>query len=364
MKITLLISSFLIYSYFGLSQKALTDQKESIDMIQLCNSFTHIDIFGDDKDILPEYYTKVYTSDVYGLDNKYQIYTNDDRLIITFRGSTDKMESWLENMYAVMIPAEDSITLNGKVFNYKFAEDKHAAVHSGYALGIGFLIDDILLNINSLSKNDKKQLVITGHSQGGALANMLTAYLNNLPKEEIPNIASITTYAFAAPMVGNKEFVSEYNVRYYKTGISNNFINPVDPVPKLPISYNDTTYLSQNLKDIFTASPFNVKKMLVDGAMNIFGHYVNTANEVVATQVLNRINKDVAEVEMPEGLYAFNYTPIKYQYLLPISVYPDSTQKEPIMFQHAPYNYYTSMLRKFDTEAYENLEVKYLKETL
>ena len=41
------------------------DKSEMRDMIALCNSFTFIDLYKSDKDIIPKDYRKVYTSGVF-----------------------------------------------------------------------------------------------------------------------------------------------------------------------------------------------------------------------------------------------------------------------------------------------------------
>lgn len=92
------------------------DANEARAMIQICNSFTYLDLYGSDIEILPAGYKKVYTSPVYGMDNKFQIYTNGNKGVIHFRGSTSKQSSWLENLYASMIPVKSKILINGKEF--------------------------------------------------------------------------------------------------------------------------------------------------------------------------------------------------------------------------------------------------------
>ena len=50
------------------------DKQEAIDMAALCNSFPFLDLYNSDAEILPTGYKKRYTSGVFGMDNKYQIY--------------------------------------------------------------------------------------------------------------------------------------------------------------------------------------------------------------------------------------------------------------------------------------------------
>ena len=88
-------------------------KQEVRDMVAITNSFTFIDIYNSDEEIIPDGYEKEYTSGVFGMDNRYQIYTREDFAIINLRGSTDKKVSWLENFYSAMIPAKGVITISG-----------------------------------------------------------------------------------------------------------------------------------------------------------------------------------------------------------------------------------------------------------
>ncbi|MEZ5068263.1 MAG: hypothetical protein R2847_07085 [Bacteroidia bacterium] len=81
------------------------NKEEMRDMIAICNSFTFIDLYKSDEAIIPRV-NKVYTSGVFGMDNRYQVYKNGNVAVINFRGSTAKQVSWLENIYASMIPAK------------------------------------------------------------------------------------------------------------------------------------------------------------------------------------------------------------------------------------------------------------------
>ena len=133
-----LIISFILLCLNSFAQhSAGFDAKEARDLIQICNSFTYLDLEGSDEKIIPGEYTRIYTSPAYGMDNMFQVYVNQSktRAVLNFRGSTDKKSSWLENMYSSLVPAKDSIIKGENVFAYKCAEDQNAAIHAGYILG-------------------------------------------------------------------------------------------------------------------------------------------------------------------------------------------------------------------------------------
>ena len=129
-------------------------RSEAREMIAVCNSFTFLDLYQNDAEIIPAGYEKRYTSGTFGMDNKYQVYVKDDMAVISFRGSTDKQLSWIENMYASMIPATGTILLEGEKFTYCFARDSGAAGHSGYALGIAFLHNELIYQIKNFNREE------------------------------------------------------------------------------------------------------------------------------------------------------------------------------------------------------------------
>ena len=207
------------------------NKEEARDLIAICNSFSFIELYNSDAAIMPKGYEKIYSSGVFGMDNRYQIYKKGEIAVISFRGSISKKLSWLENVNSAMVPAQGVIRISGEDFYYCFAQDTAAAVHNGYALAMAYLSKDLLYHINILNNQGIYNIIITGHSQGGALANMLRAYLENLSHYEISKKNKFKTYAFAAPMVGNKNFIAEYNARYCANNSSFNIIIPSDPVP-------------------------------------------------------------------------------------------------------------------------------------
>ncbi len=65
--------------------------------------------------------------------------------IISIRGTTGDMVSWLENGYAAMVPAQGSLKLdNTFTFDYHVADDSRATVHVGWLTGMAYLSRDVL----------------------------------------------------------------------------------------------------------------------------------------------------------------------------------------------------------------------------
>lgn len=388
---------FLSVSLFVPSFAQLTpgfNRNEARDMIAICNSFTFIELYNSDAAIIPREYKKKYTSGIFGMDNKYQIYQKGSIAVINLRGSTDKEASWLENIYSAMIPAKGVIEVSGEKIDYCFANDEEAAVHSGYALGIVCLSKDILYQINALNHEGIYSFIITGHSQGGALANMLRAYLENLPGNEISKKNKFKTYTFAAPMVGNKTFVTEYNSSFAADSSSFNIVNPADMIPTLPLSYNDTNYVADNIKSfLFDRESFSFRKMLIDGSARLFEGNLSQLIQRMGASTSKRIVKGIGPVEMPDYVKDINYLPLSNRIEIAPFEYPkilkDSSilQNDSLMavydkdnngnfyndkvykkgswtYQHKPYNYYVSVLKMYFPVEYNLLKKKYLPENL
>jgi len=362
-------------------------------MIMICNSFTYLELYQDDKDILPEGYEKRYTSGTFGMDNRYQIYVKGNIAVINFRGSTDKQLSWIENFHASMIPAKGFMRIEGRGFEYCFAKDTAAAVHSGYALGIGFLEQELMFQIKKLNREGIYNIILTGHSQGGALANMFRAYLENLPLNVISSKNVFKTYAFAAPMTGNKNFSREYNSRFGEDGTSFNIVNTADIIPTFPVNYNDSNYIRDNVNALVYGGDFSIKKMLIEGGTRLFDDKLSRLMGYVGKNANKEIGKRVSELELPARVKDINYFPLESRIELNPFEYPkilkDSSilQNDSLMqvytrdgdgnflnqklyksgswtFQHKPHNYYVAILKTYFPRDYESLEQKYLPENL
>jgi len=394
MKITSLsIFLFLFFHTCFAKLEPGFDKTEAREMIMICNSFTYLDLYEDDEDILPDGYEKRYTSGTFGMDNKYQVYVKGNIAVINFRGSTDKQLSWIQNFHASMIPAKGVIKVNGKKFDYCFAKDTAAAVHSGYALGIAFLEQELMVQIKSLNNEGIYNIILTGHSQGGALANMFRAYLENLPAKMRPGKTIFKTYAFAAPMTGNKNFAKEYNRRFGAESTSFNIVNVSDIIPTFPVNYNDSNYIRDNVNSIVYGTEFSLKKMLIEGGARLFDDKLSQLMGYVGKSANKKIGNEVSEFELPARVKDINYFPLESRIELKEFAYPKILKDSSILendslmqiyvrdnegnflnnklyksgswtFQHKPHNYYVAILKKFFPEEYELLGEKYLPENL
>ena len=207
----------------------------------------------------PERFTESYHSAVIGLDNYWDMWGNADgsQVVLSIRGTTTESVSWLANLYAAMVPATGKLELGkGDVWEYKLADNPRAAVHVGWLVSTAFLSRDMLPKIKEAYAKGTKNILIMGHSQGGAIAYLLNAYLANLQaKGELPADIRFKTYCSAGPKPGNLYFAYDYEARN-QGGWAYNVVNADDWVPEMPLSV-------QTLDDINNTNPFqNVKGMI------------------------------------------------------------------------------------------------------
>lgn len=233
------------------------DLAECTDMLKMASQF------GDGSVIEslppPSGYKSVYRSPMVGLDNLWDLWISTDSrvAVISVRGTTANSTSWLANFYAAMVPASGELQISEtEKFNYRLADNPKAAVHVGWLVSTAFLSKDILPKLDSCYKNGIKDFIIAGHSQGGAIAYLLTAHLYSLQRQKvIPADIRFKTYNSAAPKPGNLYFAYEYEAMT-QGGWAYNTVNSADWVPEVPLSV-------QTVNDFNTTNPFSNAKAMI-----------------------------------------------------------------------------------------------------
>lgn len=250
-KIRITVLLFLLFAMPVASSGRVSpgfDLDEYIDLIKV--TARHYAV--PDSSIPPPGYAKfVYRSPIMGLDNRWDLYLRDDKVaIISLRGTTSNTLSWMENLYAAMVPAQGSLRLdNGAPWQYKLAENPRAAVHVGWLIGMAYLSRDILPRIDSMYQNGIKGVVIIGHSQGGAIAFLLTSHLHYLQAQgKLPADMKFKTYCSAGPKPGNLYYAYDYE-HITRNGNGYNVVNTADWVPEVPVSV-------QTVNDMNNTNPF------------------------------------------------------------------------------------------------------------
>lgn len=199
----------------------------------------------------PKGFKMVYRSPVVGLDNRWDLWTNQQsQAVISIRGTTTKAESWINNFYASMVPAKGELQLSKtNVFQYELATNPKAAVHVGWLLSLAYLSTDIVAKIDSCYQQGTRDVLLMGHSQGGAINFLLTSYLYSLQKQgRLPADLRFKTYCSAGPKPGNLYYAYDYEAMT-QGGWAYNLVNSADWVPETPMSI-------QTLNDFNTTNPF------------------------------------------------------------------------------------------------------------
>lgn len=233
--------------------------KEEYKQLMLISARTVADSTYSSQFPEPEKFKMVYQSEIVGLDNLWDLWIDEtsNNAVISLRGTTANATSWMANFYAAMVPAKGTLKLSeSESFDYHLADNEKAAVHVGWLLSTAYLSKDILPKIDSLYKNGTKNILIMGHSQGGAIAFLLTAHLKNLQKTNtLPADIQLKTYCSAGPKPGNLYFAYEYEAMT-QNGWAYNVVNSADWVPETPFSV-------QTLDDFNETNPFvNAKSMI------------------------------------------------------------------------------------------------------
>lgn len=260
MKKILLSLSLLTLTTSAFCQKmtarfCLDEYKECLCMASHFKDFPGIDsIYFTPK---PQQFERQWISPVVGFDNQWELWQSKDSILaISIRGSIVTPVSWMGNFHAGMVPATGHYTL-GKRFEYTLCNDSEAYVHAGWLGGMLCLSESIIHKIDSCHKEGYNDFIITGHSQGGAIATLLTAYLrhrqaNGLLSSKI----RFKTYCSAAPKAGDYVFACHYE-HMTRGGWAYNVVNADDWVAETPLSV-------QTIDDFRTTNPFDRVDELTD----------------------------------------------------------------------------------------------------
>ena len=137
---------------------------------------------------------------------------NDTSIILAFRGTEPaKLADWMTDADALLVPGYGG------------------HVHQGFARALEYVWDDITAALQPLL-TPSRQLFITGHSLGAALATLAAARL----------AGPCVVYTFGSPRVGDAAFAQEYDAsRTYR------YVNNLDVVTRVPSRLMGFTQVGQ-----------------------------------------------------------------------------------------------------------------------
>ncbi len=335
------------------------DKREALDMIAICNSFTFQEVLDDGDAVLPRSYKEIYQSESIGFDNKWQLLQNDNYAVINLRGSTASPLSWLANVYSAMIPANGSITIAGdRIINYYLSDNPKANVHAGWTLAMIFLSEEIVSKIKQLNNKGVYYFIITGHSQGAAIAQLLRTYLEHAPDSIVDKRNKFKTYVFASPKPANDYYAQNYS-NYFS---SSSFIinNPKDPIINMPITKDDKPII--DFEEVFLHMDDTNKDYLKILAYKAIGKILAGKEDSLYIKKSGKgVHKKVfwgkKDVEIPPYVADMSYCfPVKPQYIQSFSevnfinkrYYKDFVKDSTSMFyQHKPYLYFLEIQKEY-----------------
>jgi triacylglycerol lipase len=141
-------------------------------------------------------------------DTQALIIGNEENVIVAFRGTEGKLEDWITNIAV------------------GFMDRAGGRVHQGFWNAMESIFADLVKVLNEFCTQNQR-IWLTGHSLGGALATLATAYLH---QHRIP-LAGLYTYG--QPRVGDSSFAYHLNseaVNYFR------IVNHGDVVTRVPPS--------------------------------------------------------------------------------------------------------------------------------
>lgn len=329
------------------------DRAEYAELMRVSARTTFDTVYAN-KHPAPSRFRMIYRSEVSGLDNLWDFWADGQGSVaISIRGTTKKQESWLENFYAAMVPAAGTLQLPGKgAFAYRLAPQAEAAVHTGWLIGMASMADGMRAKIDSAYGAGTRNLLIVGHSQGGAIAYLLTAYLRQLQQGgALAADLRIKTYCSAAPKPGNTQFAYAYEAMT-AGGWAFNVVNSADWVPESPFTIQ--TISDFNKQNPFVGAKKAIRKMKFPqrlALLHVFNRLDkstrkadNTYRKYLGTMVGKQVAKLLPGLQVPGYVQSNNYartgTPVV---LLADStyykLYPDTSTNIWIHHLHAPYLY-------------------------
>lgn len=232
----------------------------------------------------PERWTRVYSAPVTGFDNNWELWdTGDSIAVVSLRGSVITAKSWISNFHAGMIPATGTYHL-GQDIDYSLCDDPRASVHAGWVGGLLSMTPDILHKLDSCYQSGIRNVILTGHSQGGGICYLLTAFLYRQQLAgRLPADLRFKTYCSAGPKPGDYAFACYYEY-LTRGGWAFNVVNYEDWVPEVPLSV-------QKLNDFRDTNPFT----RVDTLLEQFG--VKGMDKFKVNFLFNKLDKPLTKSE-------------------------------------------------------------------
>src|SRR5215831_15556796 len=243
----------------------------------------------------PPNWSIVYDSGSIGpFENRWQLaqYSNQGttNYAILVRGTIDAAGSIIDDLLSVMIPANGTfgIDVDGidLAINYQFAapdtmtKNPVAGVHLGFSLSSLIMMYDpdvgILWQLPKLVPQGSS-VFIAGHSQGAAIATLMTSFLHYSSNWKFFQRAlrydyanNYKTYVFAQPRPGNDIYGYDYESIASNAGMAFTVNNNQDWVAQVPLTFE----LPADVNTPNPLSALGLGEMVLVSFANDLGHLV------------------------------------------------------------------------------------------
>ncbi len=293
------------------------DKQEYLELLRISGQTVDTPLSELVKLDKPKHHKLLYKSVPTELDNKWDLWmSNNNVAVISIRGTTLKSESWLENFFAAMVPARGKLYLaEGDTFRYKLAEDRKAAVHAGWLIGMASIAKTVMPRLDSCYKAGIRQYMIFGHSQGGAIAYLLRSYLYyQQQKGRLPKDMLFKIYCSAAPKPGNLYYAYDFE-HITRNGWGYTIVNAADWVPEVPLSLQTTDDYNNinpftNAAQMLSKQPFPqniVLKLVYNSLKNPSDKLRQRYKKYLGTQAYKMVKKHIHGLVLPDFYNSSNY---------------------------------------------------------
>ncbi len=243
---------------------------------------------------------------------------------IAIRGTVGEWQSILADAYATSIPAYAGIEYPKNThLPLTFAATPKAELHLGFSYAsLALLFDDdlgILTQLQRVTQNQKlSKLLITGHSQGAAIATLTHSFLYYAltdPKDryKLKNQLSPTqlkSYVFAQPKPGNLQYAQDF-ARITK---DNAYVinNDRDPVPQVPLSLETiaevTQYIAEDNDNVTVGGWFN-------HVTESISHTTNTLRDKLADMFTDKMADKFKSANIKRSINAYFPASVEQPYV-------------------------------------------------
>lgn len=232
-------------------------------------------------------------------DNAWALYrkTGSNIYVIAIRGTVDTRPSAIEDMIATSIAAYPvRLPVNTtQMLSFLLAETPGSETHLGWTYAMAELMFNArygILNVLRDKVPPNSRLLITGHSQGAAIATLVHAFLHyGITRNEfgLGNSGyTLKSYVFAQPKPGNWQFAMDFaRIAGGEAFVVN---NDRDWVPQTPLSIE---FLDEPGSDLLVSLARNpslgsvINSVLAAGAIG----YAQASRAVIALHVQNETIK-------------------------------------------------------------------------